>query len=232
MRTGASTLPHSSPWIPPEAPAFLRMAFYEKSALITVKKGDSVVHRNALHQHPYQNCLILVQRGLLGRRKCTNDINKQLFTTLLLPNRIYGYSGFLRYSEAEDTLVALRESQIMVLPITHLKQKLANNCDSRLKQEVITYFLSCLEAEQKSLFVIATNDTQDRLSKLFKALIHSTLGKDHGDKYEVPIRLTNEEVRKLIYTTKKTINTILPYWKREGLYCQNEHSTLISKSII
>lgn len=222
----------TAPWIPPEAPCPLRSLFYEHATLITVRKGEKVIHRNRFHQHPYQHSLIFLRQGLLGRSKSTSNINKQLISTLLLPNRVYGPSSCLLDTNDEDTLVALRKSQIMILSPKRLQECLSNSPDPKLRKAINDYFLNCLESEHRGMFIIATEETQGRLAKLFKSLIYATDGKDQGDRYEVPIRLSNEELRKLVYTTKKTINTILPGWKRKGLYFQKEQATVISKSII
>lgn len=219
-----------TPWIPPEADRHLRSFFYEYCSLVHLKKGETLEFNKNNRTHPYEDSLILLNKGVIGKSIATHSETKEFFSTLILPNRLYGTGKVIQNIKRPDTLIALRQSEILVLPIRKINA-LSNN-SKKMNEDLMQYCFNCMESERQGMYLVATESVRNRLGKLFRALIHSTDYQEMGCSYQIPIKFSNEEIRRLIYTTKKTINTVLPEWKRLGLYYHNGDTTILSKSIL
>ncbi|MCL1046542.1 hypothetical protein L2737_14605 [Shewanella electrodiphila] len=218
-----------NPWVFPEIPRVFRTVFYEHCTLKTIRKGDKINFNSGSIENN-KKFFILLNKGVLLNYREINATNKELFTGVVLPNRVAGHNNFLNLTDNSEFLIASVDSEVMFLSVDNLKAAFLQTKD--LKDCVYQYCISCLKSESEGAHIIGTKNVDQRVRLLFHSLMNAYPKDENNDTYKIPLKLTNEEIRKVIFATRKTINTLIPKWKRSNLYQLDKNSTIINKKLI
>ena len=201
---------HQYPWIYPEDPEPLR-AFYKcHGKPAKYKKGD-VIKSGGESQK-----LFYLVNGLCGY--FINYSMQPRSFALILPGRSMCDLTSISGEKVNITTLAMRDSEVLTIP--------PNMLIDAMKRDAGFAFMMCKHAIAKqecSLEATMANFTHEppmRLKVFMMALI-STFHKEINDFNVLPLVLTNEEMGKIINTTRVTVNRILTGWQKIGLISRN-----------
>lgn len=229
MSNGLKSSLYTKPWVYPEVPSDLRAIFYENCQIRTIKKGEKICFNLGSIENGKKH-LVYVKSGRLLNYRETSTMNKELFTGIIMQNSVAGHSNFLNFSDNSEFLIASLDSDIMVLPVARLTS--AFTLKTGLKESVYNYFITCLKSESEGAHIIGTRPIDERVKVLLSTLVNLYHNESENENYEIPIKFSNEEIRKVIFATRKTINTLIPKWKKSKLYLLKREKTIINKELI
>lgn len=218
MRQVFNALPYI---IPPEDIEIA--AIYEKyGTLRKIKKGV------ILKDGGDANKLYFLKSGL-----CMYMINyyleKPRTLALILPGRAMGDITCVSGEKVNVTTIALRDSEVLVIPPEVLKNEMKENFDISFK--VTKKIIAKQECHLEGMIANFTTTHEERLATFYKALILS-FGKISDDMWQkLPLKLSNEEIGSIIHGTRVTVNRLHLKWNSEGKYKKEGKAVLINKSI-
>lgn len=218
MRQVFNALPYI---IPPEDMEIA--AIYEKyGTLRKIKKGV------ILKDGGDANKLYFLKSGL-----CMYMINyyleKPRTLALILPGRAMGDITCVSGEKVNVTTIALRDSEVLVIPPEILKNEMKENFDISFK--VTKNIIAKQECHLEGMIANFTTTHEERLATFYKALILS-FGKQSDDMWQkLPLKLSNEEIGYIIHGTRVTVNRLHLKWNVEGKYKKESKTVFINKSI-
>ena len=162
-----------------------------------------------------ENRLFLLKSGL-----CMYMVNymfeKPRALGLLLPNRAMGDLTCISGEIVNVTTVAIRDSEVLVVPPKILLNAMRNDFDISIS--ITKKIIQKQECHIEGMLANFTMEHTDRLKIFYKALLLSYNVFSNENWLKLPIKLSNEELGKIIHATRVTINRIHLRWKEENFY--------------
>lgn len=210
-----SKLYSHTPWLIPEIEEEVFELARKKSTKFHLKSSEIIFGRQNTGEIKNRDCVIFVENGLLCQAIHTDDVNKPTAISITLPRRMLNYCGYLGMAVTSETVYALRESDVFVISIESLKKQLENN--HRLSEAIINYCVKCVASDYETFACMFTKMAEKRLAIFFLSLAKS-IGINNGNNYYfIPIDFSYQELSQVMYSTTKTIERIVPIWKRKGV---------------
>ncbi len=209
-----------SAWLIPPVPNEFHDIFNENCQKISVTRG---------HKFKIGHSFIYLADGLLCQGFLSGALNKTHFISLTVPGRAVGYMQFIGSQSHVEYVKALRNSEVMILPFEKLETYLKK--DYELHRLIIKYCSDCIESDVEGFQQLFTESAATRLKVLLKGIFKAfgitiTVGWN-----KLPLKLTHKEYSQVVFTTLKTIDCLLPQWKKDGLYRSNKDGVWIHGSL-
>ncbi|GGZ15592.1 Crp/Fnr family transcriptional regulator [Shewanella fodinae] len=204
-----------TPWLIPEIEEEVFEFVKKYSNRVHLKSSDIIFGHQNTGDIKNKDSVILVEKGLLCQAIHTDDVNKPMAITIILPKRMLNYCGYLGMAVTSETVYALRESDVYVISIKVLEHHLEQNY--RIKEAIKTYCVKCIASDYETFACMFTKMTEKRLATFFLSLARSIGVKEDNEFSYIPIKLSYQELSYLMYSTTKTIERIMPLWKKMGI---------------
>lgn len=199
-------------------------AIFEKFGVIRkIKKGI------ILKDGGESNKLYMLKNGL-----CSYMINyyleKPRVLALILPDRAMGDITCISGEKVNVTTVAMRPSEVLVIPPETLKNEMSKDFDVSMK--VTKKIIAKQECHLEGMIANFTATHEKRLAIFYKALILSFGNITDNEYQKLPLKLSNEEIGAIIHGTRVTVNRIHLKWTLEGDYKKDGKDIFITKRIL
>lgn len=215
-----------TPWFIPEIDEDLLEFVKEHSNRVHLNPSDVILGSLCSGEIRNKDCVIFTETGLLCQTIHVDDVNKPTATSITLPKRMLNYCGFLGMNTNSETVYALRASDVLIISINKLEKLL--NLEPRLKECMRNYCIKCIASDYETFVCMFTQTTEKRLA-IFLLSLASSIG-DIVDENSilVPINLSYHELSQVMYSTSKTIERIMPIWKRNGVISSCKNGMLLN----
>lgn len=187
-----------------------------------VKKG------NILKDGGEQNRLFLLKSGL-----CLYMVNYMLekprVLGLLLPNRTMGDITCISGEIVNVTTVAIRDSEVLVVPPETLLDAMKRDFD--LSKSITKKIIQKQECHIEGMLANFTLERAERLKVFYKVLLLEYNAFSNESWLKLPIKLSNEELGKIIHATRVTVNRIHLKWTEENVYKKENGNRYLAHSL-
>ena len=215
----------TTPWIIPSAFRQLEDLFTQHGKSFSFSKGDIIAGPLVSGEKIRLNQMIYLESGLLSQCFITHNPNKPKAMSLVLPSRVINYTGYMGFDTSSENLIALRNSQVYTMDIEAVRESAKK---LGFEEQLKSYCMKCIASDFDAFTCMFTCETEKRLGFFFQSLIDSLSCNKDSDWALIPIKLSYGEISSVMYTTKKTIERIIPDWKQRGIIIFEDDSIKIN----
>ncbi|USD37537.1 Crp/Fnr family transcriptional regulator [Ferrimonas sp. SCSIO 43195] len=205
----------TTPWVIPATEKSITELFLCFGERVKVKRRETVAGPTLCGNKLNSDKMLYLHSGLLAQTYVTHDANKPYAISLVLPGRVINYCGYMGIDTCSESVIALRDSEVFMLPIDEVRNRVKERTE--LENEIQSYCMSCIASDYDAFTCMFTCDTEKRLAHLFKSLAQSFNCDLKNEWINIPLKLSYSELSYVMYTTKKTIERILPNWRERGI---------------
>lgn len=214
MSAGADKNKFPIPWITPGLPHEFVEIFRREGVSKIYKKDAIVIDEN--HEMDY---FLYIKYGVLSQAVVNFNLNKPLAMNIFTPGRMMGYLNFFTGLNSPRRIICLEKSEILVVSFDEMRRIVES--DFALYKSFVGYCELCGRSELNGMIGLFTSSAEDRLRVLFTSILSSV---DYDfekcreeDWVKLPVNLRRDDIIKIIYTSKLTLDRILSQWTKEGL---------------
>jgi CRP-like cAMP-binding protein len=193
---------------------FAKLSELELEDLMRAVQLRVVKAKQALcHKGDPGNQLYLIVNGVL-KAQTTSAAGDDIVFSIMGPGEMFGELALLRGGKRTATVIAIRDSQLIVIDRRDLFPFLRRHPDAALKLlEVLAGRVERLSAkvEDKSFL-----NLPQRLAKCLFELAERW-GRKAADGLHIEQRLSQSELGDLVATTRESINKQMKAWAKEGV---------------
>jgi len=151
--------------------------------------------------------IFFLQSGNIKSCKSHPD-GKELITNLYKPGDFFGFEPLLQNTEYQESVIALEDSQIVVIPKNDFLTLL--NSNTSISASFISLLCRKVADKEKQLLNLAYNSVRQRTAE---ALLKVSGLKEEREK----ITISREDLAKIVGTASESVIRVLSDFKDEGL---------------
>lgn len=214
-----------NPWILPYADDKISDFFLKHGNNITVAKGEIIVP-----VEKYINRFVYVVDGLVGQNMVNYALNKPIAMALGFKGAYFGYRQYFTRRRSRCYIESLRKSTVITIDYDKVATLIDN--DMELLKCFMKGCIRSVESDLESMIAMFSLTPEERL-KGFLTSLFERMGTDVNKEWvQIPYKFKYEEMAKIIYVTKVTLDRIYISWKRSGVYKKEGDGYFIKKDFL
>lgn len=214
-----------NPWILPKAEDTLINFFLKHGNVADVKASEIIVPID-----DYINKFVYVVGGLVSQNIVNYALNKPIAMALGFAGTYFGYRQYFTRRRSRCYLESLRKSKIITL--AYDKAERIIDGDVGILKTLMKGCLRSVESDLEGMIAMFALPPEKRLKGLISCLFEKMHSDMSGEWVEIPYKLKYEEISKIIYVTKLTVERIYSAWKKEGVYKKENGHYYIRKDFM
>lgn len=222
----------SNPWVIPGVPKSLENIFIKYGKSVRVKRNTAVagVFATVKEYMGPPPCtptdMIYLKSGMLGQAYEIYDANKPMAISIVLPGRMVNYAAYLRIDNSKEVLITLKNSEILYLSADEFEMH-----TREIKETVRHYCMQCVASDYDAFTCMFTCDTEKRVAYFYKSLVDTFEPAAENGWMRISVKLSYSVLASVMYTTKKTIERLMPVWQDNGWIKLDKEATHIHASL-
>lgn len=214
MNAGTDKNNFPIPWITPSLPQEFVEVFRRNGVSKIYKKDAILIDEN--HEMDY---FLYIKHGVISQAVVNFNLNKPLAMNIFTDGRMMGYLNFFTKLNSPRRITCLKKSEILIITFDEMNSII--DSDFKLYKSFVAYCELCGRSELNGMIGLFTSSAEDRLRVLYTSILCSAgydfKRCDERDWVKLPFSLRRDDIIKIIYTSKLTLDRILAQWTKDGL---------------
>lgn len=211
------------PWVRFAAAPEIREFLLRSGTIREYKKNEVVIPSFYVYPH-----FSLIVGGVLAKGFDVQGSSKLFSHSVLFPGSVVGTYYFMTKNITNMKIIALRNSKLIEVPHELVYDYM--NKDKEFALKILNHTAMDFASDSEGLATVSSRPATEKYKILMKILMIRFNVKPEGGWYKIPFTFTHDELSRIIYTTKITINRILMDGTKNGFFRKEGRDRYIHKS--